>query len=698
MFDKVKSMFKKDDKPASPTASSGGGPKIWSMPPEMQREFEKGVKYNMKLVIRGLRKTGKSSLLARLHGRPFAAAYAPSPEISAATIRFQPRDLPEDHGAKLDMWDVVDVGVKEKSSSSSSTLQVVADATTIDVYRGCNCVIFLVDVMCRESLDYVVREARVVPPTTAILIALNFVDLPKPHVVSERDVDEVCRRMQRVSTPLIFLASQGNPPEKSVSAAATWIPISAATGFGLDLVRAYFEIPFAMLHVETLEAQMKAVYRKVEEHQAWLLSERAVLNFEEREKAKPKPLQAEPSAESPRKAEVPPIFVPVPDQTRQAVAAKTETPTASAAKQIGTQAQQQQAPTSDKPKKAAAKPSPPPSSRDYDESKIANDFFGDMSDDTPPAEDSSSEGDLQPVPPRRTAAAVAGRGSGTSPKQPSPPSADSTPSPKGKAAAPPAQKLPVTPPIPTTVEVTPAAVPQRPPAQPAVRVAEPVFDFAVDDQKGVADDFFGGDDDDDDGNDDAAAVETKAASSAKLQPQLSSSLPPRAATTEPDNHIPSSPPPAKPPKVDDSFFGDEDEEEGPPKVASVVKQPVAARRQSSDDDDPEGQPSHARGPRIATLRGRPQPKPAPKPVAAAAVPVAVDIAALVAQMQSAITAQPPQEEGDEPLADEDGGRERHGKEKKSKKDKLEKKSKKEKSKKSRGGHESDDGGFDEVRE
>ena len=43
-----------------------GGGNVQSMSSNLQRKFAKGCNYNMKVVIRGDRNTGKSALLARL--------------------------------------------------------------------------------------------------------------------------------------------------------------------------------------------------------------------------------------------------------------------------------------------------------------------------------------------------------------------------------------------------------------------------------------------------------------------------------------------------------------------------------------------------------------------------------------------------------------------------------------------------------
>lgn len=42
----------------------------------------------VKVVLRGARRTGKTSLLRRLQGQPVVPEYAPTPEIETAVIRW----------------------------------------------------------------------------------------------------------------------------------------------------------------------------------------------------------------------------------------------------------------------------------------------------------------------------------------------------------------------------------------------------------------------------------------------------------------------------------------------------------------------------------------------------------------------------------------------------------------------------------
>lgn len=62
--------------------------------------------YNMRVIIRGARKTGKSSLMARLNGKPLAQEYTPTPEIVASSFMWNYKNT-EDR-IRIEVLDVVD--------------------------------------------------------------------------------------------------------------------------------------------------------------------------------------------------------------------------------------------------------------------------------------------------------------------------------------------------------------------------------------------------------------------------------------------------------------------------------------------------------------------------------------------------------------------------------------------------------------
>lgn len=722
VLDKVRSIFKSDSsKPGSPVRGAGGGPKIWTMPPEMQREFEKGVKYNMKVILRGMRGTGKSSLLARLHGHAFPEKYIPSPEISAATIRYQSADAPEDHGTKVELWDVVDVGLAPPGKSSSTHLAPLADASTIDVYRGCHCVIFLVDPMRKETLDYVLTESRNVPATAAILVALNFMDLPKPHVVTERDVDALCRRLTRATTPMILLASQGNPPESALSAAATWVSISARTSHGVSVLKSFLEIPVSFVHLTTLETQMKSIYQKIEVHQAWMLSERARLNFEEKERVKasssadelnsttssphnnhaaPHPstsagtsptvgsTQPPPGVVDPRKSAGETILVQIAPKKPQVVEEKRHN-----------------AESTRKPAQPAKAPR-----KDETSNELSNDFFGDVSDDedeapAPPSSSSSSDDDVPVASPPRNASyqLQARRNSPLSAKpEEAVPTHQGQRATDGASSAVPKAEVPK--PVIASFEAPPALPSALLRSTPAIRDEH----LAVDEPSSKAvDDFFGSSEDDDEIPDE----------------------PPRSSSSEDGNGQDTATPPVhhdQPPMtvaieeksaLETNFFGNDSDDEKSkssgrhtPTIAAESRVlPVAtvgdeattaAHRPSATEQQipqvrPLGNLSNGSAVRASRTERRTFAEPS-KPVAAKPA-ASIDVSALLAQMQSAMVNAPPIE--DDAADDGDGAqreKDRRRKEKKDKPDKRgEKRDKKAKKAKKATTQDSDDsdGGF-----
>ncbi|CAN7989980.1 unnamed protein product [Ixodes pacificus] len=139
--------------------ASGGKPQppsgMQTMEQSLQKRFARGVQYNMKLVIRGDRNVGKSCLLLRLQGQRLKEEYQPSEEIQArggGGIQWSYKAT--DDVVKVEVWDVVDKGKKRRpieglkldNAGSPEACEPALDAEFIDVYKGTNGVIMMLDI------------------------------------------------------------------------------------------------------------------------------------------------------------------------------------------------------------------------------------------------------------------------------------------------------------------------------------------------------------------------------------------------------------------------------------------------------------------------------------------------------------------------------------------------------------------------
>eukprot|EP01035_Chromulina_nebulosa_P033325 gene33325-44607_t len=70
----------------------------------IRRKLQGGVHYSMKIILSGMRGTGKSCLWRRFQGLPFSNKYTPTPEIQSATISWHSNE----DNVRIEVWDVVD--------------------------------------------------------------------------------------------------------------------------------------------------------------------------------------------------------------------------------------------------------------------------------------------------------------------------------------------------------------------------------------------------------------------------------------------------------------------------------------------------------------------------------------------------------------------------------------------------------------
>lgn len=122
-----------------------------------------------------------------------------------------------DEIVKVEIWDVVDKGLQSsdlhsllikdqvtnvKEGGVTMERKVVADASSVDIYRGTSAVILIVDPTRKWTLDYV--EA-IIPeiPDIPVLILVNFMDLKSRHVLSRAELEKFLMK-QRSNVRMLF--------------------------------------------------------------------------------------------------------------------------------------------------------------------------------------------------------------------------------------------------------------------------------------------------------------------------------------------------------------------------------------------------------------------------------------------------------------------------------------------------------------
>lgn len=269
---------------------------IQRMDRTIRKRVRGGITYNMKVLIRGAKGTGKTSLFQRLKGEPIPTTHNSTPQLQSATINWQFRTNSEE-SVKCEVWDVVDRGfdpsqengngphedgheanpfqadaVKTGLAASTSSAMAAAtaaaaavasagnmsgthmvatvDASTIDVYHESHGVIFLLDVTKWDTLEYVKQELANVPVHIPTLVLGNFRDCGNQRKIFKEDIHE-----------LLY----GNPDRSHRQQAPRrphellYFECSLLNCYGLKALHQYFGIPFLQLKLSTLRQQMRIV-------------------------------------------------------------------------------------------------------------------------------------------------------------------------------------------------------------------------------------------------------------------------------------------------------------------------------------------------------------------------------------------------------------------------------------------------------
>ncbi|XP_034728590.1 rab-like protein 6 isoform X3 [Etheostoma cragini] len=224
---------------------------LQSMNQSLQRRFAKGVQYNMKIVIRGDRNTGKSTLWHRLQGKKFVEEYLPTQEIQATSIHWNYKMAPyqaTDDVVKVEVWDVVDKGKGKRRGENlklenepQESDEVALDAEFLDVYKNCNGVIMMFDITKQWTFSYILRELPKVPTHVPVCVLGNHRDMGEHRVILPDDIRDLIAGLNRpMGASYIHYAES-----------------SMKNGFGLKYLHRFFNIPFLQLQRETLLRQLE---------------------------------------------------------------------------------------------------------------------------------------------------------------------------------------------------------------------------------------------------------------------------------------------------------------------------------------------------------------------------------------------------------------------------------------------------------
>ena len=260
---------------SAPTESGLEGRDVRALDKRVSSALAKGVRYNMKILIRGARKCGKSQLLRHLQGLPYQAEYTATPEIETAHVIWTcPRT---DENVKVELWDTVDVGIQPKAEwagvtgsdgaqsqeqAGCATDVVLLDAATINVYQGCDGVLVLYDPMRRETFDHAVKLVKEIPRNDIpVLLAANFADVcagdASKSKVKQSELDKLARTRKLLCC----------------------VQMCCKDSFGVSEAQAFLSVPLLCLQQRYAEKQIRQAKEQLDETRERLDSHADTLNY-----------------------------------------------------------------------------------------------------------------------------------------------------------------------------------------------------------------------------------------------------------------------------------------------------------------------------------------------------------------------------------------------------------------------------------
>lgn len=264
-------------------------PGVQKLDKTLQRKFAHGINYNIKVVIKGDTRVGKSSLFKRLEGQNFDENYTPTEQLTVTSINWNHKA--SDDVVKIDLWEVVDAQWRKSSdvhvnlktdngenapptseNKSDDSFQKPSPKLTnislagnknmngnknpipddvmqslallsenFDVYKGTHVVLLVMDMTKLWTFKYVQAELPKIPRHIPVLVVANHRDQGHHRTVSREQVES-------------FIDELGRSPCDGI---VMYAEASMKNGFGLKLIEKFFNIPFSKLQEASLLKQLE---------------------------------------------------------------------------------------------------------------------------------------------------------------------------------------------------------------------------------------------------------------------------------------------------------------------------------------------------------------------------------------------------------------------------------------------------------
>lgn len=127
--------------------------------------------YKIVIVVRGTRKTGKTTLITRIRGFPFDNEYQTTPSNEVTDI---PWRSPAQENILVSAWDTVEHCNTQINSNDATSQQ---DATTVNTLEKADAVVIMIDNRFEESIDLAEKLIIEAPDNLPLAVFSNYMDL-----------------------------------------------------------------------------------------------------------------------------------------------------------------------------------------------------------------------------------------------------------------------------------------------------------------------------------------------------------------------------------------------------------------------------------------------------------------------------------------------------------------------------------------